>query len=74
MGFSALRVINEDKIDPIQGFDMHPHSNMEILTYVLIGKIVHEYSMGNVGFVSSGEFQIMSAGRGIRHKEFNVLS
>lgn len=69
--FSHLRVINEDIIAPHNGFDMHPHKDMEILTYVLSGRVAHKDSMGNTTEVKAGEFQIMSAGSGIYHSEMN---
>lgn len=71
MGFSALRVINDDRVTPGAGFDTHGHRDMEIISYVLEGEIAHKDSEGNVAILPPGEFQLMSAGNGIRHSEFN---
>lgn len=71
MGFSALRVINDDRVAPGAGFDTHGHRDMEIISYVLEGEIAHKDSEGNIATLPAGEFQLMSAGSGIRHSEFN---
>jgi redox-sensitive bicupin YhaK (pirin superfamily) len=71
MGFRALRVMNEDRVIPGAGFSAHSHKNMEIVTYVLEGKIRHQDSLGNGSVIQPGEVQRMSAGTGITHSEMN---
>ena len=71
MGFSDLRVINDDIIAPSSGFEQHPHSNMEIITVILEGVLEHRDSEGNETFLRPGDVQAMSAGTGIMHSEFN---
>jgi redox-sensitive bicupin YhaK (pirin superfamily) len=72
MGWGALRVWNDDEIASNSGFPPHPHRDMEIITYVRQGAITHQDSMGNTGRTQAGDVQVMSAGSGIRHAEYNL--
>jgi quercetin 2,3-dioxygenase len=72
MGWGALRVWNDDEIAPKSGFPPHPHADMEIITYVRTGAITHQDSLGNRGRTGAGDVQVMSAGTGIRHAEYNL--
>jgi redox-sensitive bicupin YhaK (pirin superfamily) len=72
MGWGAIRVWNDDEIAARSGFPPHPHSDMEIITYVREGAITHQDSMGNKGRTEAGDVQVMSAGTGVRHAEYNL--
>ena len=71
MNFGALRVLNDDTIAAGMGFGTHPHENMEIITIPLEGDLEHKDSMGNIGVINEGEIQVMSAGTGVHHSEYN---
>lgn len=72
INFGVLRVLNDDIVHPMSGFDMHPHSNMEIISYIIDGEITHKDSMGNSETLKRGEVQYSSAGDGIYHSEHNL--
>src|SRR6476646_4820340 len=72
MGWGSLRVWNDDEIAPKKGFPPHPHANMEIITYVREGAVTHKDSLGNTGRTEAGDVQVMSAGTGVVHSEYNL--
>lgn len=71
LGFRSLKVINEDRVKPASGFPMHGHRNMEIMTYIISGVLSHKDTLGNGSIIQAGEVQLMSAGKEIRHSEYN---
>ena len=72
MGFRSLRVINEDHVAPNGGFPTHPHRDMEIFSFIVAGSLAHKDSMGNEGRTEAGDVQVMSAGTGVVHAEYNL--
>jgi redox-sensitive bicupin YhaK (pirin superfamily) len=74
MGFGTLRVVNDDWVQPGKGFPAHPHNNMEIVSIIKTGAIVHQDNLGNKGLTEAGEVQVMSAGTGITHSEYNLTT
>jgi quercetin 2,3-dioxygenase len=74
VNFGALRVLNDDRVDPAMGFDTHPHKNMEIVSIPLEGSLLHKDNMGHSTIIKKGDIQVMSAGTGVFHSEYNADS